>query len=427
MHDWTRPPPRRSARAAQPGSAQPQASASNRMATIDAEQIADLIRETRGGGPSAAGPSVNAQSALTLGTAYGCVRVLSQTLAALPIRLTDERTGEEITDHPVRRLFRRRFSDRLAAFQARQAIAAAIALRGNAYCLRIPQIGRGEMLDFLPPDQMRVEVEESGALTYLRRVPGQRGEVRIPSERIWHVRGLTVDGVMGLSVLEAARQAMGLGLAEQKHAAKFYRTGGQVSGVLEVGEEFQPSEEQWATLTDDVAHEFGPNSTSSVKLLQKGLAYKSVSMKNTDAQFLESRHFSVVDICRFFGVPPHMVYETEQGMPRSNVEQLGLEFAIYTLTPLTIALAQSIEETLLTRAERDRIEVSFDLDGLARADFRTRMDGLRIAVGRPWLTPNEARAADGRQPIDNGDELYVPANMIDPGGDAGPEDRNDAR
>ena len=374
---------------------------------------------------TAAGARVSADSALRLGAVFACVRLLSGIMASLPFRLYRVRAdgGKDwITDHWLYRLLAKRPNRWQTPYEWRQMLAGHFELRGNAYN-RIVANGRGEVEELVPlnPDRVRIEVLVDGNYRY--RLRGRDGtEEIVPRGEIWHLRGLSANGYMGLNPIEIARESIGVGLAMQDFSARFFTNDARpMGGWIEFPGQFKDKSardvwrESWQTA------QAGAN-RGKTAVLENGMKYHEVGLSNRDSQFIEAQGLKIGDIARVFGVQPHLIGDLSRAT-FSNIEQQSIEFKTYTMTPRCECWESSIEYFL---SPEDDLEVEFDLANLERGDAKTRalFHGKSILDG--WGTRNEARIFENRNPLPGLDEPLEPLNMQQAGNepdDAGAGDQ----
>ena len=224
-------------------------------------------------------------------------------------------------------------------------------------------------------------------------------------------RGLSSDGITGLSPIDLARESVGLGLAAQEYGARFFQNDAKPGGGWV---EFPGNFKDKAT-RDTFRESFQEAQTGlnrgKIAVLEFGMKFHEVGLTNVESQFLEARQFQIGDIARIFRVPPHLIGDLSKAT-FSNIEQQSLDFVIHTMTPWAERWEASIESTLLLDSEQD-IEVEFDFTGLLRGDQAARSLFYHNGIMDGWMTRNEARASEGREPIDGLDEPMRPLNMVE--------------
>jgi HK97 family phage portal protein len=359
------------------------------------------------------GMRVSPDSALRLAAVYACVRILAETMASLPLVVYQRRADggkDKVTDHWLYRLMSKRPNRFQNPFEWREMLQGHLALRGNAYSQIITN-PRGEIIELMPihPDRVKIELLPSGEYRY--RVTDRAGtEVILPRGEVWHLRGLSSDGLMGMSPIELARENLGMALAAQDYGARFFANDAKpTGGWIEFPGTFKDNEAKKVFRESYQQAQSGAN-RGKVLVLENGMKFHEVGVTNKDAQFLELRKFQITDIARLFRVPPHMIADLERAT-FSNIEQQSLEFVMHTMTPWAERWEASIESELLL--EGDDIEIEFDFANLMRGDAASRSSYYQSGIQNGWLTRNEARIAENLNPIDGLDQPLRPLNMVE--------------
>jgi len=358
---------------------------------------------------------VTPDASLRLSAVYACVRILSETMASLPIVLYRKRVDggkDRVTDHWLHTLLCRRPNRYQNPFEWREMLQGHLALRGNAYCQIITN-PRGEIVELVPihPDRVRMELLRSGEFRY--RVTDRFGdEAVLPRGDVWHLRGLSSDGLMGMSPIELARESLGMALAAQDYGSRFFANDAKpTGGWIEFPGSFKDAEAKKVFRESYQAAQSGAN-RGKVLVLENGMKFHEVGVTNKDAQFLELRKFQITDIARIFRVPPHMIADLDRAT-FSNIEQQSLEFVMHTMTPWAERWEASIGSELLL--EGDDLEVEFDFANLMRGDAASRSAYYQSGIQNGWLTRNEARVAENLNPLEGLDEPLRPLNMVEEG------------
>ena len=364
------------------------------------------------------GMRVSPDSALRLAAVYACVRILSETMASLPLVLYRPRADggkDQVTDHWLYRLLAKRPNRFQNPFEWREMLQSHLVLRGNAYN-QIVTNPRGEVVELLPlhPDRVQLELLASGEYRY--RFTDRTGTENIlPRGQVWHLRGLSSDGLLGLSPIDLARESLGMALAAQDYGARFFANDAKpTGGWIEFPGSFKDSEAKKVFRESYQQAQSGAN-RGKVLVLENGMKFHEVGVTNRDAQFLELRKFQITDIARLFRVPPHMIADLDRAT-FSNIEQQSLEFVMHTMTPWAERWEASIESELMLDGEE--LEVEFDFSNLMRGDAASRASYYQSGIQNGWLTRNEARIAENLNPLDGLDEPLRPLNMVAKG-DAG--------
>lgn len=359
------------------------------------------------------GAYVDPQRASGLATAGACIGIISQALAAVPLNVY-RRAGnggrERATDHPLYAVLHDMPNGVMTAFEAREMLIASLLISGNAYAA-LDWNARGQVTALHPLDPGRVAVErlESGRLRY--RVTDRNGRLRIYlQDEILHLRyRLARDGVMGLSPIQLARETFNLALTQQDTAAGLAAKGNRPSGALVFPNMLGPSGKESALTA--LASKINANTvTSNVMVLDGGAEWKSFSMTAKDAEFLESRKLTNLDICRIWGVPPTVVGILDHGT-YSNVEMESRALVVRCLAPMARRVEQAMNVALLPVESRRTLFVEHDLAGLLRGDMKARYESYRIGREWGWLSPNEIRGWENMPEIEGGDEFLTPLNM----------------
>ena len=389
-------------------------------------------------GGSTAGKNVTERSAMQITAVYSCVRVLSEAVAGLPLHVYKYRsdgdnmdvaavcpkrgmdaaqqrqTGgkEKAINHSLYRLLHDEPNPEMTSFVFRETLMTHLLLWGNAYA-QIIRNGKGEVIALYPlmPNRMTVDRDSNGKLYYKyyrgsdEAIRSKEYEVILSPGDVLHIPGLGFDGLVGYSPIAMAKNAIGLAIATEEFGAKFFANGAAPSGVLEhPGTIKDPTKvrEAWQS-------QFGGSSNSGkVAVLEEGMKYTPISISPEQAQFLETRKFQINEIARIFRVPPHMVGDLEKSS-FSNIEQQSLEFVKYTLEPWLVRWEQSMIRSLLTPSEKQKYFIKFNVDGLLRGDYASRMSGYATARQNGWMSANDIRELENldRIPTEDGGDLYL--------------------
>jgi HK97 family phage portal protein len=238
-----------------------------------------------------------------------------------------------------------------------------------------------------------------------------KGEVRLSHENILHIPGLGFDGLVGYSPIAMAKNAVGISIATEEYGAKFFANGANPGGVLEhpaVIKDIQRVKDSW-----NAAYQ-GSGNAHRVAVLEEGMKFNQIGIAPEQAQFLETRKFQINEIARIFRVPPHMVGDLEKSS-FSNIEQQSLEFVKYTLDPWVVRWEQSLQQSLLLPGEKAIISIRFNLDGLLRGDYQSRMQGYSIGIQNGFMSVNDVRSLEDFNLLsdDEGGNLhFVNGNMV---------------
>ena len=370
-------------------------------------------------GSSGSGKSVTAQSAVQLTTVYACVRVIAETIASLPLNVYENTDHGCIkaTEHPLQHLLHDEPNPEMTSFVWRETMLSHLLLWGNSYS-QIIRSGRNGIVGLYPllPDHMTVDRNSKGVLTYTYTT-SEGKTVQLKPEDVLHIPGLGFDGVVGYSPIALEKNAIGLGIAAEEYGSKFFQNGARPSGVLthpNTVKDPKRLRESW-----NAAYGGSANS-SKVAVLEEAMTFTPISMPNNEAQFLETRKFQVAEICRIYRVPPHLVGDLEHAT-FSNIEHQGISFAVHTIRPWLVRIEQSINRALFSDAEKAgspggrRFFVQFNIDGLMRGDYKSRMEGYAIARQNGWMSANDIRELESLNPLpkeEGGNAYLINGNMI---------------
>ena len=367
------------------------------------------------------GVAVTADTALKISTVYACVTILSQTLASLPMticqRLPDG--GNKIADdHYLLPILHDNFNIEQTSYEAREMGIGHLKLRGNWYNWK-EYNGAGQIIGIWPlnPQGMKVDRASDGSIWYLYTPSSDERmaqRMRIfPSDEVWHVRGFSKNGLTGLSTVAYARESMGLSAALTDFSAQFFGNKAVPGNVLKHPGALNDIAR--ANLKNSLT-DYAASKRHTTLILEEGMDWQNVGISNVDAQYLEITNAQVRDIARWFHMPLILLQEPEKTSTYASAEQFMLSFVVHTIAPIVSRVEQSANRSLLTEPERKAgYYIKLNLKGLLRGDFKTRMDGYRIAREGGWYSANDIRALEDETPIDNGDIYLQPMNYKEAG------------
>lgn len=366
------------------------------------------VREPDGwypaGSESYAGEGVNAQSVLGLSAAWACVNLLAGTIASLPLmvyRTKDGGARDVAADHPLYRLLHDSPNYDQTAVDYWEFKAASIELWGNAYSRKIREGGRIVALEPIQPDIMSVRRLQNGSIEYRWSQDGK--SYALTDKDVLHIRGFGGNPLGGMSTLTFGRHAFGLATAIDKAAGNTFRNGLRPSGILAF-EQFLKAEQREVIEKGLIEKFTGAMNAGRPMVLEGGTKWHQLTINPEDAQMLQSRGFSVEEVCRFFGVPPFMVGHTEKTTSwGTGLEQQTLGFQKFTLRRRLKRIEQALEKQLLTPADRAAgITIEFNLEGLLRGDSQGRATFYKEMTGIGAMTINEVRALENLPPVEGG-------------------------
>lgn len=372
-------------------------------------------------GSSTSGALVNQRSAMQISAVYACVRVLAESIAGLPLHVYQcgkNGNREKAADHSLYFLLHDEPNPEMTSFVFRETLMTHLLLWGNAYA-QIIRDGRGVVVALYPlmPDRMRVDRDENGQIYYRYQLGADEshldkaGTVDLSPKDVLHIPALGFDGLVGYSPIAMARNSIGMAIACEDFGASFFRNGAAPSGVLEHPGVLKNPEKLRAAWE---AQYGGSRNSGRVAVLEEGMKFNPIEIPPEQAQFLETRKFQVDEIARIFHVPPHMIGDLERST-FSNIEQQSLEFVKYTLNPWVCRWEQALTRSLLSPKEKREYSIKFNVDGLLRGDYQSRMNGYAVGRQNGWMSANDIRKLENMDKIseEQGGDLYlVNGNMI---------------
>ena len=366
-------------------------------------------------GNTTSGKAVTERSAMQMTAVYSCVRILAETLAALPLQLYRYTPGgkERVYDHPLYHLLHDEPNPEMTSFIFRETLMSHLLIWGNAYAQIIrDRLGRVQGLYPLRLDKMTVCRDERGKIFYLYTKTGDEnpnikpyGQVALQKEKVLHIPGLGFDGLVGYSPIAMARNAVGMTMACEEYGAYFFANGASPSGVLEhpgVLKDPAKVRDSWNAVYR------GSANAHKVAVLEEGMKYQQIGIPPEEAQFLETRKFQLNEIARLYRIPPHMIGDLEKSS-FNNIEQQSMEFVKYTLDPWVIRWEQAMQKALFLPEEKKQYFLKFNVNGLMRGDYESRMTGYSIGRQNGWLSANDIRELEDMNsvPDEEGGNLYL--------------------
>jgi HK97 family phage portal protein len=364
-------------------------------------------------GGTSAGKAVNETTAMQTSAVYACVRILAEAVASLPLHIfeRDGAGGKKLnSEHPLYSLLHDAPNTEMTSFVFRETLMSHLLLWGNAYA-QIVRNGRGIPLALYPLLPSKIDVDRTGAGDLVYTYSSDKGQVKLGRGSVLHIPGLGFDGLIGYSPIAMAKNAVGMSIATEEYGASFFSNGANPGGVLEhpnVVKDIGRVKDSWNSQYR------GSGNAGKVAILEEGMKFHQIGIPPEQAQFLETRKFQINEIARIFRVPPHMVGDLEKSS-FSNIEQQSLEFVKYTLDPWVVRWEQSLSQSLLLPDEAKTVLIKFNLDGLLRGDYRSRMDGYSIGIQNGFMSVNDVRGLEDMNLLsdDEGGNLhFVNGSMV---------------
>ncbi len=367
---------------------------------------AGRILESLGGGLPVSGARVTQDSALGISAYYAAIRVISESLASLPLfpfeRLAPK-GRRQATDHPLYRILSKSPNPWMTSFQFRETMGGHLCVRGNFFA-NIEHSANGQPKNLWPlrPDRMgHPVVSEAGTLLYPYTTPD--GETQHLAQRdVLHIRGLSDDGIMGYSPLTLHRETLGHAIATQEYGSRFFGQGARPGGVLETPNKLNPETATRMAQSWVDGHQ-GLSNAHRIAVLEEGVHWQSIGMSNDDAEYLESRKFSVAEIARIYRVPPHMIGDVDRSTSwGTGIEQMTIGFVTFTLLPWLERIEQQLDKDLLLTNEQSRYYIKHIVAGLLRGDIATRQAFYSAMIDRGVYNPDDIREMEDQNPLPDG-------------------------
>jgi len=367
--------------------------------------------EGTSGTPASTTPVTN-DTALQLSAVWACTKIISETVAGMPIRFYEENkdgTKTLVKDHPLAFLLNTAPNRWQTGIEFKNTMTMSIAMNGNAYAL-IQRGVRDNIVGLVPlmANQMIVTLLKDGSKSYGYQ---DGGTFKVYSEaNIWHVMMMPSNAVIGLSPLRYASRALGTGISAEDRVAAQARNGFKPTGILMIDHTLKP--DQRKAVRDNFS-ELQEGQGDPLKVLEAGMTYQQVSLTPKDAQLLETRRFEIEDIARFWGVPSVLINDTEAGTVwGSGIQQIVEGFYKFTIRPYLERYEASIDKNLLPKSERGKIKSEFDFSSLLRGDDKTRTEIAAASIAGGLKTIDEARKDyDSLPGVEGGNKIYLQQQM----------------
>lgn len=387
-----------------------------RVKATDSASIADLIwgnREVK------SGATVNVDTSLRVPAVLGCVRVISEDAAKVPLGVYQDMkdgTKRKATEHSLHRLLSRKPNPWMTSMSFRQTLAMHACLLGNGYAF-INRV-RGEVRELIPLAPSRVVVRQLGDMSLQYDISDSKGIIGTYGPReILHLRGPSWTAWFGLDMVRQAAEAIGLAIAAEETQARLHANGVQGGGILSTDQKLTPDTVK--RLREQFSDTYGGAGLFKTKVLDAGLKFSTMMMTGVDAQHLETRRFQVIESCRIFRVHPMKVFEFDKSATYASVEQFAISHVQDTLLPWFVQMEQTYDAALLTEEElADGYYTHHSVQGLLRGDSTARSVLYKAAITDGWMTRNEVRLLEELNPIPELDKPLKPLNMETVGQDA---------
>lgn len=367
----------------------------------------DLYKELLQQASVKSGVPVTWRTALQASTSFSCARVIAEGIAQVPFKLFKERASgagmDPAKDHGLYELINLKPNEWQTSFEFREQIGLHLTFMGNAYVYKVRGL-RGEIVELLPFPPNLVQVKRNGWERSYHITTFDGGQIEVRAEDMWHLRGISWDGIEGLPGIKLAREAIGVALALEEHAARMFSNGAKPGGILTTEQNLKdPAQikllrEEWEKMNG------GNVNAYKTAILSGGLTFQPLAQTGVDAQHLEHRRFEVENTCRFFRVLPIMVMQADKASTYASSEQMFIAHVVHTMMPWYTRLEQSADVNLLTAAEREQgYYTKFTAQALMRGASKDRAEYFKAALGAggspAWMTQDEVRALEEMNPM----------------------------
>jgi HK97 family phage portal protein len=364
---------------------------------------------------TSSGMSVTPDQAMRFVAVFAAVRILAESMASLPIGVYQYLPNggkKPASEHPLHPILHDQPNRWQTSFEFREMMTGHLALRGNAYAEIISSGGKA-VAELIPlhPDRVHPFRSPDGSIAY--EYTDKNGKPRIVlQDEMFHLRGFSSDGIIGLSPIEMARESIGLGMAADEFGASYFGNGTVVSGVLEHPKSL--SDEAYKRLRESWSERHaGTKNSHKPAILEDGMKWQAIGVKPEEAQFLETRKFQVTEIARLYRIPPHLLGDMEKSTTwGTGLEQLNIGFVQYTLMPYMIRWEQAAKRDLFTKESKKKYFIKHKVDGLLRGDSTARKEYYTGLFGIGALSINDILELEDRNPVEGGDQRFVPLNMV---------------
>jgi|TARA_R110002153_G_scaffold15270_1_gene54707 HK97 family phage portal protein len=366
------------------------------------------------GTATSSGENVNPKSALSFSAVYSATSIISDTIGSLSC-IVYERENENkrrAIEHPIYTLLHDEPNSLMTSFTFFQTLQASCLIYGNGYALiQRAESGRPTALQYMHPDKVSPLLHE-GVLYY--KIEG--ASTPIQASDMVHVPGLSFDGLKGKGIIEVAAENIGLALAAQSYGSEYFKNGGNVSGVLHTDQKL--GDAAINNLKNSWQSSYGSKGNrAGTPILEQGLKYQSITIPPEQAQFIQTRKFSIQEVARFFKVPPHLMADLDRST-NNNIEHQSMEFVQHCIRPWAKRFEQELNRKLFRDNERQKYFVKFNIDSLLRGDSKSRAEFYNKLFPLGVLNQNDIRRQENMNDIEGGDRYYVqntfiPVDLVD--------------
>lgn len=374
------------------------------------------IREYFGGGSTSSGVAVNSDTAMRLVTVYNCVKVLYNCISQMPCQLMEDVNDvkNKATNHPLYKVISKRPNGWLTASELWGKAIVDVSMRGNFVAFKT-MVGKNvrEILPINPDRLQAIKQNPDFSLSY--KIAGPNGETAqdYPQSKIFHIRGLSLDGITGMNPIHYARECIGLGMAGEKFIAQYFGKGMHPGAIVEHPLTLSPAAHK--NMREALKEKYaGLNNAQDLMLIDEGMKIQFPTIKLVDQQFLELMKMTEAQICGMFGVPLILVQAGSTPATYASSVQFKQSFVDFTLAPIAVSFESSIDRDLLTVPEQDTLYSKFNMGSLLRGNMAERFAAYAIGITNKFMNSNQARALEDWNPREGGDVYENPNTSVTP-------------
>ena len=380
----------------------------SRAEPVSQEDLSNFLR----GDKSWTGIDVDRSSAMGISAVWACVRLLSETLASLPVFVYKRlpKGKDRATDHSIYRLLHTQPNPEQTPFQFKETLMGHVVLQGNGYAQKVyNRAGEVGQLWPLNPEKMDVTRNDAGMIDYAYTKGNKI--LHLTREQIFHIAGLGFDGIKGYAPIEIARQTFGMSIASHRYGAEFFDNGAWPGGIIEMQKSLKDdaARKRFKASWADAHKDWGKK--HSIGLLEDGAVFKTITIPPEHAQFIQTWKFGINEVARWFRVQPHLIGDLERST-NNNIEHQGIEFVVYTMRPWLVRWEQTIGLQLISERDREKYFAEFLVDALLRGDTTARTASYRVMREIGVYSVNDINELENRNPIEEGDVRFVPMNWV---------------
>ena len=355
--------------------------------------------------------TVSTDSAMSFAAVFAAIRILSESVAQLPIQLCErDANGDKTirTDHPLYNLIHRKPNGYMTTFIFMQKIITDLCTNGNSY-VQIVRSNSAQPIELLPLQVDKMDVKKIDGKYFYQYTGNSNGNNMFEPDDILHFKGLTTDGVIGLSPIDTCANSIGWGLSLERYGNTYFQNGAKVSGVLQTDRSLSTE------AVDRLRNSFNANyskigDSNKTLILEEGLKFNTISLSNEASQFLVSRQFSIEEIARIFNLPPHLLRDLSKSS-FSNIQEQSREFVQYSLMPYLKMIESEINGKLFKKNEIGKMFVELNVNALLRGNPKDRSEYYRTMLNIGAMSINEIRQKENLNAIEEGENMFMQMNM----------------